>query len=162
MDCKWVRLEQLGSANSRLCYDAINGQRASCLVFDTRIMFQLCYNRKVLQKQKPKCLASRHSVSICRPVIILGPMKDRINDDLMREFPERFGSCVPHTTRQRRDNEVMAVIDLIIGHSCQNNGYSLTTLQQLIVQKRPKLPKISTHKMLKMAQNWPIMNKTLQ
>jgi len=41
-----------------------------------------------------------------RPVIILGPMKDRINDDLMREFPERFGSCVPHTTRQRRDNEV--------------------------------------------------------
>jgi len=41
-----------------------------------------------------------------RPVIILGPMKDRINDDLMREFPERFGSCVPHTTRGRRDNEV--------------------------------------------------------
>ena len=42
----------------------------------------------------------------CRPVIILGPMKDRINDDLMREFPERFGSCVPHTTRPRRENEV--------------------------------------------------------
>jgi len=41
-----------------------------------------------------------------RPVIILGPMKDRINDDLMREFPDRFGSCVPHTTRPRRDNEV--------------------------------------------------------
>ena len=41
-----------------------------------------------------------------RPVIILGPMKDRINDDLMREFPERFGSCVPHTTRPRRENEV--------------------------------------------------------
>lgn len=41
-----------------------------------------------------------------RPVIILGPMKDRINDDLMREFPDRFGSCVPHTTRQRRENEV--------------------------------------------------------
>ena len=43
----------------------------------------------------------------CRPVIILGPMKDRINDDLMREFPERFGSCVPHTTRPRRENEVV-------------------------------------------------------
>lgn len=25
-----------------------------------------------------------------RPVIILGPMKDRINDDLMREFPDRL------------------------------------------------------------------------
>ncbi len=32
--------------------------------------------------------------------------QDRINDDLMREFPERFGSCVPHTTRARRENEV--------------------------------------------------------
>ena len=41
-----------------------------------------------------------------RPVIILGPIKDRINDDLMREFPDRFGSCVPHTTRARRENEV--------------------------------------------------------
>ena len=41
-----------------------------------------------------------------RPVIILGPMKDRINDDLMREFPDRFGSCVPHTTRPQREQEV--------------------------------------------------------
>lgn len=41
-----------------------------------------------------------------RPVIILGPLKDRINDDLISEFPDRFGSCVPHTTRQRRENEV--------------------------------------------------------
>uniref|UniRef100_A0A2K5YRI2 Discs large MAGUK scaffold protein 3 n=1 Tax=Mandrillus leucophaeus TaxID=9568 RepID=A0A2K5YRI2_MANLE len=41
-----------------------------------------------------------------RPVIILGPMKDRVNDDLISEFPHKFGSCVPHTTRPRRDNEV--------------------------------------------------------
>ena len=41
-----------------------------------------------------------------RPVIILGPLKERINDDLMREYPERFGSCVPHTTRSKRDHEV--------------------------------------------------------
>ena len=41
-----------------------------------------------------------------RPVIILGPLKDRLNDDLMREFPSRFGSCVPHTTRVKRPNEV--------------------------------------------------------
>uniref|UniRef100_A0A8D2L0X3 Discs large MAGUK scaffold protein 3 n=1 Tax=Varanus komodoensis TaxID=61221 RepID=A0A8D2L0X3_VARKO len=41
-----------------------------------------------------------------RPVIILGPMKDRINDDLISEFPHKFGSCVPHTTRPRRENEV--------------------------------------------------------
>ena len=43
-----------------------------------------------------------------RPVIILGPLKERINDDLMREFPDRFGSCVPHTTRARREHEVDA------------------------------------------------------
>ncbi|EFX75703.1 hypothetical protein DAPPUDRAFT_214226 [Daphnia pulex] len=41
-----------------------------------------------------------------RPIIILGPLKDRINDDLISEFPEKFGSCVPHTTRPKRDYEV--------------------------------------------------------
>lgn len=30
-----------------------------------------------------------------RPVIILGPLKDRLNDDLIQEFPNEFGSCVP-------------------------------------------------------------------
>nr|XP_019940847.1 PREDICTED: disks large homolog 2-like [Paralichthys olivaceus] len=37
----------------------------------------------------------RQEISYARPVIILGPMKDRINDDLISEFPEKFGSCVP-------------------------------------------------------------------
>uniref|UniRef100_A0A669PIW7 Discs large MAGUK scaffold protein 3 n=1 Tax=Phasianus colchicus TaxID=9054 RepID=A0A669PIW7_PHACC len=46
------------------------------------------------------------AVHYARPVIILGPTKDRINDDLISEFPHKFGSCVPHTTRPRRDNEV--------------------------------------------------------
>nr|CAB3238213.1 disks large homolog 2 [Phallusia mammillata] len=41
-----------------------------------------------------------------RPVVILGPFKDRINDDLIAEYPDKFGSCVPHTTREKRDNEV--------------------------------------------------------
>uniref|UniRef100_A0A8C4DDR9 Disks large homolog 2 n=1 Tax=Dicentrarchus labrax TaxID=13489 RepID=A0A8C4DDR9_DICLA len=45
-------------------------------------------------------------VNYARPVIILGPMKDRINDDLISEFPDKFGSCVPHTTRPKRDYEV--------------------------------------------------------
>lgn len=34
-------------------------------------------------------------MSYARPVIVLGPMKDRINDDLISEFPDKFGSCVP-------------------------------------------------------------------
>ncbi|XP_076876636.1 disks large homolog 2 isoform X14 [Brachyhypopomus gauderio] len=48
----------------------------------------------------------RQEITYARPVIILGPMKDRINDDLISEFPDKFGSCVPHTTRARRDYEV--------------------------------------------------------
>ena len=35
------------------------------------------------------------SVKYTRPVVILGPLKDRINDDLIAEFPDKFGSCVP-------------------------------------------------------------------
>ncbi|CAK6448929.1 unnamed protein product [Pipistrellus nathusii] len=49
---------------------------------------------------------SRQEINYTRPVIILGPMKDRINDDLISEFPDKFGSCVPHTTRPKRDYEV--------------------------------------------------------
>nr|XP_012635759.1 disks large homolog 1 isoform X2 [Microcebus murinus] len=49
---------------------------------------------------------NQQEVNYTRPVIILGPMKDRINDDLISEFPDKFGSCVPHTTRPKRDYEV--------------------------------------------------------
>lgn len=34
-------------------------------------------------------------INYARPVIILGPLKDRINDDLITEHPDKFGSCVP-------------------------------------------------------------------
>ncbi|XP_056417339.1 disks large homolog 2 isoform X4 [Hyla sarda] len=49
---------------------------------------------------------TRQEINYTRPVIILGPMKDRVNDDLISEFPDKFGSCVPHTTRPKRDYEV--------------------------------------------------------
>ncbi|XP_068612085.1 disks large homolog 4-like [Brachionichthys hirsutus] len=50
-------------------------------------------------------LITQIEVDYARPVIILGPTKDRVNDDLLSEFPDKFGSCVPHTTRPRRDYE---------------------------------------------------------
>ncbi|XP_048361443.1 disks large homolog 1 isoform X4 [Sphaerodactylus townsendi] len=49
---------------------------------------------------------TQQEVNYTRPVIVLGPMKDRINDDLISEFPDKFGSCVPHTTRPKREYEV--------------------------------------------------------
>ncbi|CAG9532272.1 unnamed protein product [Cercopithifilaria johnstoni] len=41
-----------------------------------------------------------------RPVIILGAMKDRINDELVLRDRDRFSSCVPHTSRPPKPNEV--------------------------------------------------------
>ncbi|XP_014830674.1 PREDICTED: disks large homolog 4-like isoform X1 [Poecilia mexicana] len=51
-------------------------------------------------------LVTQIEVDYARPVIILGPTKDRVNDDLLSEYPDKFGSCVPHTTRPRRDYEM--------------------------------------------------------
>ena len=34
-------------------------------------------------------------ITYTRPIIMLGPLKDRLNDDLISENPDRFGSCVP-------------------------------------------------------------------
>ncbi|XP_025790058.1 disks large homolog 3 isoform X4 [Puma concolor] len=68
------------------------------------------YGAKNLKGQEDAILSyepvTRQEIHYARPVIILGPMKDRVNDDLISEFPHKFGSCVPHTTRPRRDNEV--------------------------------------------------------
>uniref|UniRef100_A0A3P8WYD2 Discs, large homolog 2 (Drosophila) n=1 Tax=Cynoglossus semilaevis TaxID=244447 RepID=A0A3P8WYD2_CYNSE len=68
------------------------------------------YGTKAFRSQDEVILSyepvMRHEISYARPVIILGPMKDRINDDLISEFPDKFGSCVPHTTRPKRDYEV--------------------------------------------------------
>ncbi|XP_060942334.1 disks large homolog 2 isoform X2 [Limanda limanda] len=68
------------------------------------------YGTKTFRSQDEVILSyepvMRQEISYARPVIILGPMKDRINDDLISEFPDKFGSCVPHTTRPKRDYEV--------------------------------------------------------
>lgn len=66
----------------------------------------LCFDKKVSTSSSndsvnnqltltPCFLSVPHVVAYARPVIILGPMKDRINDDLISEFPDKFGSCVP-------------------------------------------------------------------
>ncbi|XP_051257433.1 disks large homolog 2 isoform X14 [Dicentrarchus labrax] len=76
------------------------------------------YGTKTFRSQEDVILSYepvlRQEINYARPVIILGPMKDRINDDLISEFPDKFGSCVPpanssghqDTTRPKRDYEV--------------------------------------------------------
>lgn len=78
---------------------------------DSEQPFMLCYTQDDANAEAEENILSYESVqrlqiSYTRPVIILGPLKDRINDDLISEYPNKFGSCVPHTTRPKRDYEV--------------------------------------------------------
>ncbi|CAJ0583849.1 unnamed protein product, partial [Mesorhabditis spiculigera] len=50
-------------------------------------------------------VVEQQQLNYVRPVIILGALKDRINDELVKRFPDRFGSCVPHTSRPPRADE---------------------------------------------------------
>lgn len=54
------------------------------------LLFWACLNVPALSLSLYSC-----KVHYARPIIILGPVKDRINDDLLSEFPDKFGSCVP-------------------------------------------------------------------
>lgn len=56
----------------------------------------------------------RLSINYTRPVIILGPLKDRINDDLIAEYPDRFGSCVPRMLKTKPKKE-----DQCSSHHCK-------------------------------------------
>lgn len=55
-------------------------------------------------------------VNYTRPVIVLGPMKDRINDDLISEFPDKFGSCVP---RMYDEGVIVTQCRRAYGPTCQ-------------------------------------------
>uniref|UniRef100_A0A3Q2YSV4 Discs large MAGUK scaffold protein 4 n=1 Tax=Hippocampus comes TaxID=109280 RepID=A0A3Q2YSV4_HIPCM len=61
---------------------------------------------KLCTSERDGPLTAVSAVDYARPIIVLGPTKDRVNDDLLTDFPDKFGSCVPHTTRPRRDYEV--------------------------------------------------------
>uniref|UniRef100_F1LNM0 Disks large homolog 1 n=1 Tax=Rattus norvegicus TaxID=10116 RepID=F1LNM0_RAT len=82
---------------------------AGCIGISSLYRFLPCFNFPI-GGQEEYVLSyepvNQQEVNYTRPVIILGPMKDRVNDDLISEFPDKFGSCVPHTTRPKRDYEV--------------------------------------------------------
>ncbi|CAB3362717.1 Hypothetical predicted protein [Cloeon dipterum] len=52
------------------------------------------------------------TIQYARPVIILGPLKDRINDDLISEFPDKFGSCVPRKNQTLKIPQSVSRVEL--------------------------------------------------
>ena len=63
------------------------------------LMFTICFKSYSFVGNEENVLSyepvQQMQINYTRPVIILGPLKDRINDDLISEFPDKFGSCVP-------------------------------------------------------------------
>ncbi|KHN87926.1 Disks large 1 tumor suppressor protein [Toxocara canis] len=49
------------------------------------------------------------TVPYVQPVILLGSMKNQVEDYLVQMFPNKFTTSVPHTTRKPRENEVNGV-----------------------------------------------------
>uniref|UniRef100_A0A8C7K8B8 Uncharacterized protein n=1 Tax=Oncorhynchus kisutch TaxID=8019 RepID=A0A8C7K8B8_ONCKI len=101
-------VEEVGVIPSRRRVEKKERARLKTVKFNARSHCQLiliCFCKCRVVTVDPSCVCP---VNYTRPVIILGPMKDRINDDLISEFPDKFGSCVPHTTRPKRDYEVDA------------------------------------------------------
>ncbi|XP_073192269.1 disks large homolog 2 isoform X10 [Lepidochelys kempii] len=95
---------------------SFNDKRKKNFIFSRKFPFYKSKEQSEQETSDPErgledCILSyepvtRQEINYTRPVIILGPMKDRLNDDLISEFPDKFGSCVPHTTRPKRDYEV--------------------------------------------------------
>uniref|UniRef100_M4A4R9 Discs, large homolog 2 (Drosophila) n=1 Tax=Xiphophorus maculatus TaxID=8083 RepID=M4A4R9_XIPMA len=87
---------------------------ASAGLCDSKVSFTDKQKKKFSFTRKPPFCKNKvaeqdgsdSQLDYARPVIILGPMKDKINEDLIGEFPDKFGSCVPHTTRPKRSYEV--------------------------------------------------------
>lgn len=90
-------------------------------------------------------------VHYARPVIILGPMKDRVNDDLISEFPHKFGSCVPRKSSGRPKGVRLGAWELLhffcekgleSGSRALWNKIHLTTLSELAAVVFPKIAKV--------------------
>ena len=67
----------------------------------------------------------KREVEVRRPVILLGPLKDHLNDMLVQEYSTAYAGCVPHTSRQQRENEE---------HGVDYYFVSTETMEQLIAE----------------------------
>ena len=45
-------------------------------------------------------------LKVRRPIVIFGPLKDRVSDELIKSNENRFQQAIPHTTRAKRENEL--------------------------------------------------------
>lgn len=74
-------------------------------------------------------------VKYVRPIIILGPLKERFMEDLVAEFPEKFAVCVPsvYSLIPCECVFVTSVFDLTIWSEAFQ---SLKTVQHLLTLSR--------------------------
>lgn len=61
----------------------------------------------------------------CRPILLLGPLKDQMNDMLVQSFPDSFAGCIPHTTRPPRLDETDCVDYYFISEKDMNEDINL-------------------------------------
>ena len=54
--------------------------------------FKIATNEEPILSYEP---VIQQELKYTRPVIVLGPIKDRVNNDLIYDFPDKFGCCVP-------------------------------------------------------------------
>lgn len=69
----------------------------------------------------------QQNINYVRPVIILGPLKDRINDELVSRDPSRFSSCVPRKCFKNVSKQVPHVQILLVRHD-QTRRTVVTTI----------------------------------
>ncbi|CAJ0945189.1 unnamed protein product, partial [Mesorhabditis belari] len=48
----------------------------------------------------------KESLAYVRPVIVMGALSQKLNDELVNRYPTRFSSCVPHTSRGQQEGEI--------------------------------------------------------
>eukprot|EP00055_Hartaetosiga_balthica_P005431 m.15905 g.15905 ORF g.15905 m.15905 type:complete len:817 (+) comp4545_c0_seq1:192-2642(+) len=110
---RWTKLH--GADMAGVVLDESTEQEVKKQSSKRRMSFKFARRLSFGRKKKPKqplalCyeLVEEHEPSSenIRPVILLGPSKDEFTDLLFSEFPELFGSCIPHTTRPPREGEV--------------------------------------------------------
>lgn len=95
----------------------------------------------------------RLQISYTRPVIVLGPLKDRVNDDLISEYPDKFGSCVPRKRKNSKFVRYLYLSLLIIDTTRAKREYEIDGRDYHFVSSREQMERdIQNHLFIEAGQ----------